>query len=49
MPNSYVGGCRLSTYSPPKVDIIWGIWGSYSYNIPKTIFDLLEGDFRGSG
>ena len=32
----------LSTYSPPSVDRIWGIWGSY-YNIPKAIFYLLKG------
>ena len=30
-------------YSPPEVDRIWGIWGSY-YNIPKAIF--FEGDSR---
>ena len=35
-------GC--STYSPPEVDRIWGIWGSY-YDIPKTIFYLLKGDY----
>ena len=29
----------------PYVDRIWGIWGSY-YNIPKTIFNLLKGDYR---
>ena len=39
--------------SRPKVDRIWGIWGSY-YNIPltlnpdlpKAISYLLKGDFR---
>ena len=31
-------------YSPPSVDRIWGIWGSY-YNIPKNIFALLRGDY----
>ena len=31
-------------YGPPKVDRIWGIWGSY-HNIPKTIFYLLKGDY----
>ena len=35
-------------YSPPKVDRIWGIWGSY-YNIPKTIFYLLKGDYSSKG
>ena len=30
--------------SPPLVDRIWGIWGSY-YNIPKAIFYLLKGDY----
>ena len=32
-------------YSPPSVDRIWGIWGSY-YNMPKAIFYLLKGDYR---
>ena len=33
-------------YSPPLVDRIWGIWGSY-YNIPKAvIFYLLKGDYK---
>ena len=32
-------------YSPPDVDRIWGIWGSY-YNIPKAVFYLLKGDRR---
>ena len=36
----------LSDYSPPQVDRIWGIMGSY-YNIPKAIFYLLKGDYRG--
>ena len=30
-------------YSPPQVDRIWGMWGSY-YNVPKTIF-YLKGDY----
>ena len=30
-------------YSPPQVDRIWGIWGSY-YTVPKAKFDLLNGD-----
>ena len=30
--------------SPPKVDRIWAIWGSY-HNIPKAIFYLLKGDY----
>ena len=34
----------LDPYSPPYVDRIWGIWGSY-YNIPKAIFYLLKGDY----
>ena len=29
-------------YSPPEVDRIWGIWGSY-YSVPKAIFYLLKG------
>ena len=29
-------------YTPPEVDRIWGIWGSY-HNIPKAIFYLLKG------
>ena len=32
-------------YSPPQVDRIRGIWGSY-YIIPKAIFYLLKGDYR---
>ena len=35
-------------YGPPEVDGIWGIWGYY-YNIPKTIFCLLKGDYWGMG
>ena len=31
--------------SPPLVDRIWAIWGSY-YNIPKAIFYLLKGDYK---
>ena len=31
------------TCSPPSVDRIWGIWGSY-YDMPRAIFYLLEGD-----
>ena len=36
-----------ATYSPPMSPLsrIWGIWGSY-YNIPKTIFYLLKGDYN---
>ena len=37
---------RFSVYNPPQVDRIWGIWGS-GYNIPKAIFYLLKGDYRG--
>ena len=33
-----------STYNPPQVDRIWGIWGPY-YNIPKAIF---KGDYMNS-
>ena len=33
-----------SVYSPPEVDRIGGIWGSY-YNISKAIFYLLKGDY----
>ena len=36
---------RLSPYSPPYVDRIWGIWGSY-YSIPKVIFYLLEAHYN---
>ena len=32
-------------YSPPQVDRIWAIWGSYC-NIPKTIFYLLKGHYN---
>ena len=31
------------TYSPPQVDTIWGIWGSY-YNILKAVFHLHKGE-----
>ena len=41
----YRGLHALRIYSPPSVDRIWGIWGSY-YNIPKAIFNLLKGDCR---
>ena len=37
-----------SGYSPPDVDRIWVIWGSYD-NIPKAIFCLLKGDYRVMG
>ena len=35
----------FQTYSPPSVDRMWGIWGSY-YNIPEAIFDLLKGVYN---
>ena len=38
-------GCHTRVYSPPLVDRIQGIWGSY-YHIPKAIFYLLKGDYR---
>ena len=31
--------------SPPQVDGIWGLWGSYC-NIPRAIFYPLKGDHR---
>ena len=34
---------NLKAYSPPQVDRIWGIWGSY-YNIPKVMF--YNGDYK---
>ena len=34
----------LVDYSPPKEDRIWVIWES-SYNIPKAIIYLLNGDY----
>ena len=30
------------------VDSIWGIWGSF-YNIPKAMFYLFQGDYKGFG
>ena len=33
------------TCSPPEVDRIWGIWGSY-HNIPRAIFYLLKVDYN---
>ena len=35
---------KSRTYSPPYVNRMWGIWGSY-YNIPTAIFYLLKGDY----
>ena len=35
--------CTLQYYSPPYVDRIRAIWGSY-FDIPKAIFYLLRGD-----
>ena len=35
----------MCAYSPPQVDRIWGIWGSYC-NIPKAIFYLLKEDYK---
>ena len=32
-------------YSPPEIDRLWGIWGSY-FSIPKAIFYLLKGDYK---
>ena len=37
-------GLHIHYYSPPEVDRIWGIWGSY-YNILKAKFYLLKGDY----
>ena len=37
-------GLRFRVYSPPQVDRIWGIRGSYC-NIPKATFHLLKGDY----
>ena len=34
---------NLKAQSPPQVDRIWGIWGSY-YNIPKALF--YKGDYK---
>ena len=36
---------HVPVYSPPSVDRIWGIWGSY-YNKPKAMFYLLKGDYK---
>ena len=35
---------EISDYSPPQVDRIWGIWGSY-HNTPKATFYLFKGDY----
>ena len=43
-----IWGLGLRGCSHPLVDGIWGIWGSY-YDIPKTIFHLLQGDYKGLG
>ena len=34
----------MSSYSPPWVDRVWDIWGSY-YNMSKSMFYLLKGDY----
>ena len=34
-----------NNHSPPYVDRIWGIWGSY-YTIPQAIFYLLKEDYK---
>ena len=34
---------KIRVYSPPQVDRMWGIWGSYD-NILRAIFYLLTGD-----
>ena len=36
---------RVQGDSPPYVDRIWGMWGSYG-NVRKTIFYILEVDFK---
>ena len=50
--SSNSGSRRLGVWrwahNPPKVDRIWGIWGS-NYNIPKAIFYLLKSDYRVKG
>ena len=43
MRRSYTGA-----YSPPSVDRISGIWGSY-YKMAKAIFYLVKGDYTGVG
>ena len=40
-----IEGFGFWVYSPPEVDRIWGIWGSY-HTLPKAIFYLLKGDYR---
>ena len=37
-------GLRCWAFSPPQVDRLWGIWGSY-YDIPKAIVYLLKGGY----
>ena len=49
LPESSSWGCLgFRVYSPPEVDRIWGIRGSYS-NIPKAIVYLLKGDYSVGG
>ena len=40
--NRKKAGTVTKPNSPPEVDRVWRIWGSY-YNIPKAIFYLLKG------
>ena len=44
MLSSQVQGVALGAYSPPEVDGIWSIRGSY-YNTLKAVFYLLKGDY----
>ena len=37
-PHASAGLGKFGAYSPPGVDRIWSIWGSYC-NIPNAIFD----------
>ena len=46
--NGNAFSAMVQGYSPPEVDRIWGIWGSYC-NIPKAMFYLLKVDYKGLG
>ena len=43
--NYYLG---VRVYSPPEVDRIWGIWGTY-FHIAKAILYRLKGHYSVSG
>ena len=45
MPAAVMSLPKVGGFRVPRIDRIWGIWGSY-YSIPKAIFYLLKGQSR---